>query len=93
MFYDELKHISWEDTTREIASKTARDVEIALTKDQRDVSDFMALISPAAIPYLEQIFYRRFHYRRRRACLLPGGMGIGTIFKIIGSRMVKLSQI
>jgi len=66
MFYDELKHISWEDTTREIASKTARDVEIALTKDQRDVSDFMALISPAAIPYLEQMARLSHRYTLER---------------------------
>lgn len=66
MFYDELKHISWEDTTREIASKTARDVEIALTKDHRDVSDFMALISPAAVPYLEQMARLSHRYTLER---------------------------
>ena len=34
MFYDEIKKYDWNDTTRCIASKTARDVEIALGKEQ-----------------------------------------------------------
>lgn len=33
MFYDELKHYDWDDTTRRIAAKTARDVEVALGKE------------------------------------------------------------
>lgn len=53
MFYDEIKQYDWDDTTRCIASKTARDVEIALGKENLDVDDFMALISPAAAPYIE----------------------------------------
>lgn len=53
MFYDELKNYDWDETSREIASKTSRDVEIALSKEHRDVSDFMALISPAASAYIE----------------------------------------
>ena len=47
MFYDEIKKYDWNDTTRCIASKTARDVEIALGKEHLDIDDFMALISPA----------------------------------------------
>ncbi len=53
MFSDELKQISWEATTTAILSKTAADVQRALTKEHPDVDDFMALISPAAEPYLE----------------------------------------
>ncbi len=53
MFYDEIKKYDWDDTTRCIASKTARDVEIALGKEHLDEEDFMALISPAAVPYIE----------------------------------------
>ncbi len=53
MFYDEIKKYDWDDTTRCIASKTAADVEIALDKEHLDVDDFMALISPAATPYIE----------------------------------------
>lgn len=36
-------------------SKTAKDVEQALVKSTRDLDDFMALISPAAAPYLEDM--------------------------------------
>lgn len=55
MFYDELKQWSWEHTTADIAAKTSADVERALSKEHLDVDDFMALISPAAAPYLEQM--------------------------------------
>lgn len=53
MFADELAKISWEETTRAIYSKTDEDVRRALGKARCNVDDFMALISPAAAPYLE----------------------------------------
>ena len=53
MFSEELSQYSWEETTDAIAAKTAADVERALGKEQCDVDDFMALVSPAADPYLE----------------------------------------
>ena len=53
MFSDELEKISWEETTDRIHSKTDADVRRALSKEHCDVEDFMALISPAAVPYLE----------------------------------------
>ena len=53
MFSDELEKISWEETTRRINAKTDADVRRALSKEHCDVEDFMALISPAAVPYLE----------------------------------------
>ena len=53
MFSDELEKISWEETTDRINSKTDADVRRALSKEHCDVEDFMALISPAAVPYLE----------------------------------------
>lgn len=53
MFSEELSQYSWEETTDVIAAKTAADVERALGKEQCDVDDFMALVSPAAEPYLE----------------------------------------
>lgn len=52
-FSKELEKYSWEDTTRQINSKRAADVEQALDKDHLDIDDFMALISPAASKYLE----------------------------------------
>ncbi len=53
MFSEELEKYSWEDTRKQIYSKTATDVEIALGKNHLDIEDFMALISPAAEKYLE----------------------------------------
>ena len=54
MFSEELEKISWEQTTKDIYSKTDADVQRALAKEgSLTVDDFMALISPAAAPYLE----------------------------------------
>lgn len=53
MFSEELCKISWEDTTGKIASMKDSDVRRALGKSHLDVDDFMALLSPAAMPYLE----------------------------------------
>ena len=53
MFSEYLENISWEDTTRSIYAKTAADVQRALAKEHLNVDDFMALVSPAAEPYLE----------------------------------------
>ena len=53
MFSEELEKYSWEETTKQIYSKTATDVELALSKSHLDVDDFMALISPAAEKYIE----------------------------------------
>lgn len=55
MFYDELKKYSWDATTEAVASKTADDVRRALTKERLDIDDFMALISPAAAPFIEDM--------------------------------------
>ena len=52
MFSEELEKISWEETTKAIYSKTDADVRRALSKEHCNVDDFMALISPAAAPYL-----------------------------------------
>ena len=53
MFTDELSRIDWDETTARIEAKTENDVRRALAKERCDVEDFMALISPAATPYLE----------------------------------------
>lgn len=66
MFYDEIKKYNWDDTTRAINAKTARDVEIALGKEQLTVDDFMALISPAAVPYLEPMARLSQKYTQER---------------------------
>ncbi|MGB0522199.1 MAG: 2-iminoacetate synthase ThiH [Flammeovirgaceae bacterium] len=46
---------SWDEVKASIYSKSARDVERALAKPRRDLEDFKALVSPAALPYLEQM--------------------------------------
>ncbi len=55
MFSDELEKISWEETTERIMRMTEHDVRRALAKERCDVSDFMAMVSPAAEPFLEQM--------------------------------------
>jgi 2-iminoacetate synthase len=45
----------WDNTSQSIYAKTARDVEAALARETRTLEDFKALISPAALPYLEQM--------------------------------------
>ena len=55
MFSEDLLKISWEETTELIAGMTDTDVRRALAKEHCSVDDFMALISPADVPYLEQM--------------------------------------
>ena len=53
MFSDELNNIDWDETTQKIYSSTDNDVRRALSKAHCNVDDFMAMLSPAAEPYLE----------------------------------------
>jgi len=46
---------SWDTIKDSIYAKTSRDVEHALAATRRSLEDFKALISPAALPYLEQM--------------------------------------
>lgn len=54
-FKNVFEQHSWEDVKASIYSKTAKDVEVALAVSRRTLEDFKALISPAALPYLEQM--------------------------------------
>ena len=67
-FSEELEKISWEQTTRDIYEKTDADVRRALAKKSLDVEDFKALISPAAIPYLEVMAQLSRKYTLERFC-------------------------
>lgn len=58
MFSEEIKKYDWEDTTAQIMAMTAADVERALAKERLNDHDFMALVSPAAAPYLERMAAR-----------------------------------
>ncbi len=56
MFSEYLeKNFNWDEVTERINSKTDRDVRRALASQHCTEEDFMALISPAAAPYLEQM--------------------------------------
>jgi 2-iminoacetate synthase len=46
---------NWEDIKTSIYSKTSTDVERALQNTDRSLEDFKALISPAALPFLEDM--------------------------------------
>lgn len=54
-FKDLFDHYNWDEVSAAIAAKTPADVETALAASHRTLHDFMALISPAAAPYLEQM--------------------------------------
>ena len=58
MFSDEIQKYNWDETTAQIMAMTAADVERALAKEHLSDRDFMALVSPAAAPYLEQMARR-----------------------------------
>lgn len=66
MFSDVIRQISWDETTERITSKTDADVRRALSKSHCDIDDFMAMISPAADKYLEQMAWLSRKYTRER---------------------------
>ena len=66
MFSDELEKYDWDETTRFIASRTAADVRVALRKEHLTVEDFMALVSPAAEPFLEEMAQLSHRYTLER---------------------------
>ena len=65
-FVDRFKQLNWDDIGMSIFSKTATDVERALSKPKRDLEDFKTLISPAAEPYLEQMAQQSLALTRKR---------------------------
>ncbi len=66
MFSDELNNIDWDETTQRIYSTTDNDVRRALSKAHCNVDDFMALLSPAAEPYLETMARLSRKYTQER---------------------------
>ena len=56
MFIELFNTYNWDEVKQSIYAKTKVDVEYALNKTtKRTIDDFKALISPAAMPYLEQM--------------------------------------
>lgn len=56
-FKDVFDTYNWNDVSNKIYSTTTKDVERALSSNKRSLDDFLALISPAAQPFLEQMAY------------------------------------
>lgn len=46
---------NWDEIKSSIYSKTSKDAEKAIASNKRTLEDFKALISPAAVPYIEQM--------------------------------------
>lgn len=60
------QQLDWDDISLRINSKTARDVERALNSSKPDRQDLMALISPAALPFLEPMAQKAQQLTRQR---------------------------
>lgn len=65
-FTDVWSTLDWDDISLQINSKTSSNVERALSRNKIDRDDFMALISPAAQPYLEEMAQRAQQLTRQR---------------------------
>jgi len=67
MFSQQHANIDWAEESARIQACTAVDVERALNKrGKRDLQDFRALISPAAMPYLEAMAQASYRATRQR---------------------------
>lgn len=66
MFSEELERHDWEDVTARIHAKTDADVRRALAKPRCGWEDFLALVSPAAAPYLETMARLSRRYTEER---------------------------
>lgn len=65
-FKEKINSYDWNEITKTIASKTTLQVINALQKEYLSIDDFMALISPAATPYLEQMAQRSKQLTQQR---------------------------
>ena len=57
---------SWDNVKQSILAKTAQDVQHALQTSKRDLEDFKALISPAAMPFLEMLAQKSRQITQKR---------------------------
>ncbi|MBI2283055.1 MAG: 2-iminoacetate synthase ThiH [Bacteroidetes bacterium] len=65
-FKEVFDQYSWKEVQASIAAKTSVDVEAALASLHRTLDDFKALISPAALPYLEQMAQQSHQLTKKR---------------------------
>jgi len=54
-FLDEIQSYRYEDVLSRIVAKNAEDVQRALLSERLGIDDFMALLSPAASPFIEKM--------------------------------------
>ena len=57
MFKDVFEKYEWDEIQKRIYNSTSEDVENALSAQNRSLEDFLAMISPAAEAYLEQMAF------------------------------------
>ncbi|KYN87756.1 thiamine biosynthesis protein ThiH [Vibrio cidicii] len=65
-FVECFNQLNWDDVSLSIRAKTAKEVELALSKEKLDLEDFKALISPVAENYLEAMAQRSYALTRKR---------------------------
>lgn len=65
-FTQHWQQLQWDDVGMRIHSQTAADVERALAADNPGPEEMMALLSPAALAYLEPLAQRAQRLTRRR---------------------------
>ncbi len=65
-FYDKIQEYNWDEVTNLIYSKTEADVQQALLKKNRNLNDFMALISPAADNFIEEMAQKSMEATQKR---------------------------
>lgn len=65
-FQEIFDSYSWDDIKNSIYSKTKDDVDRALKKNKLNLEDFKALISPSAMPFLEQMANKSQHITQKR---------------------------
>lgn len=65
-FLEHFNQINWDETRIAISSKSAADVEHALACDRLNHDQFLALLSPAAESYLEQMARKSMALTRKR---------------------------
>jgi 2-iminoacetate synthase len=65
-FKNIFDNYSWEEISASIYNKNETDVKNALASPKRTLEDFKALISPAALPYLEEIAQLSHNLTKKR---------------------------
>jgi len=65
-FFHLHKKYSWSEVKESIYAKTSAEVRAALAKNNLTIEDFKALVSPAAMPYLDQMAMLSRERTRRR---------------------------